>query len=150
MRKSLVAVAVLLLFSCGGIAQDKPSIHVVIQATPVQIKKAALAMFVRNHYSIDSDTPSQLKISKPFSDEETAAYNTAHWTNQPIANCRHVHAFLLSPTDDSTSVTMATEMVCHYGGAWMIRRNFDEKDSQFIHSTLADLKARTEETSQRP
>ena len=151
MRKPLLAVAVLLLSSCLGIAQDKgeSAIHVSIRATPGQIRRAVRTMFVRSGYSIDSDTASQLKVSKPFSDEETAAYNTAHWTSQPVANCRHVHAVLLSPTDDSTNVAMDTEMVCNYGGEWMIRRDADEKDGQFIHNTLADLKARIEGTSRR-
>ena len=97
MRKSLVSVVVLLISGYVGNAQDKPPIHVVIQAAPEQIKKAAMAMFARTGYSLDSDTATQLKISKAFSEEETAAYNTAHWTNQPVANCRLVHLFLLSP-----------------------------------------------------
>jgi hypothetical protein len=83
MRRSLVA-AVLLLSSSLGNAQEKQPVHVVIQAAPEQIKKAALAMFVRNGYSLDSDTASQLKISKPFTTEETDAYNTAHWTIPPV------------------------------------------------------------------
>jgi hypothetical protein len=145
MRRSLI-VAVLLLSGFLGNAQE---LRVVIRTAPEPIKKAALAMFVRHGYSIDSDTQSQLKLSKPFSEDETAAYNTAHWTNQPVANCRHVHTFLLSPTDAATSVTMATEMVCHYNGLWMIRRDANETDIQFIHSTLADLRARIEETNQR-
>ncbi len=149
MQKSLAATAVLLLSACIGSAQDKSAIQVTIGASPEQIKKAALTMFTRSGYSIDSETPTQLKISKPFSDEETAAYNTAHWTNQPVANCRHVHAFLMSPADDSTNVTMATEMVCYYDKQWMIRRNAGEQDNQFIHSTIADLKTRIEETNRR-
>lgn len=48
MRKSLVAVAALLLSGYFGNAQDKPPIHIVIQAAPEQIKKAAMAMFARN------------------------------------------------------------------------------------------------------
>jgi hypothetical protein len=83
MRKSLVAAAVLLLSSSVGNAQQKQPVHVVIHAAPQQIKKAALAMFARNGYSLDSETASQLKISKPVSSEETDAYNTAHWTTPP-------------------------------------------------------------------
>jgi len=148
-QKSLAATAVLLLSACIGSAQDKSAIQVTIGASPEQVKKAALTMFTRSGYSIDSETPTQLKISKPFSDEETAAYNTAHWTNQPVANCRHVQAFLMSPADDSPNVTMATEMVCYYDKQRMIRRNAGEQDNQFIHSTLADLKTRIEETNRR-
>jgi hypothetical protein len=144
MQKSLAATAILLLSACIGSAQDKSAIHVTIGASPEQIKKAALTMFTRSGYSVASETPTQLKISKPFSDEETATYNTAHWTNEPVANCRHVHTFLMSATDDSTNVTMATEMVCYYDKWWMIRRNEGEQDNQFIHSTLADLKTRIE------
>jgi hypothetical protein len=70
MRKSLVAVAVLLLSGCIGSAQDKSPVRVVIQATPEQIKKAVMTMFARNGYSLNSDTALLLKISKPFNDEE--------------------------------------------------------------------------------
>jgi len=149
MRKSLVSVAVLLLSGYFGNAQDKSPIHVAIQAAPEQIKKAAMAMFARNGYSLDSDTTTQLKVSKPFSEEETAAYNTAHWTNQPVANCRHVQAFLLSPADEETSVTMTTGMVCHTDGLWLIRRDDDRKEIQLAQSILADLKVRIEETNKR-
>jgi len=149
MQKSLAATFVLLISACIGSAQDKSAIQVTIGASPEQIKKAALTMFTRNGYTIDSETPTQLKISKPFSAEETATYNTAHWTNQPVENCRHVHAFLMSPADDSTNVTMATEMVCYYDRQRMIRRNANEQENQFIHSTLADLKTRIQETNRR-
>ena len=90
-----------------------------------------------------------LKTSKPFSDDETAAYNTAHWTNPPAANCRHVQEFLLSPADERSSVTMTTEMVCHSGGAWFIRRDGDEKETQWAQKILAGLKAKMEETNKR-
>lgn len=149
MQKSLAAIAVLLLSACIGSAQDKSATQVTIAASPEQIKKAALTMFAPSGYSVDSVTPTRLKISKPLSDEETATYNTAHWTNPPVANCRHVHTFLMSPTDDSTNVTMATEMVCRYDSQTMIRRNEGQQDDQFIHSTLAGLKARIAE-SNRP
>jgi hypothetical protein len=148
MQKLLAATAVLLLSACIGSAQDKSAIQVTIGASPEQIKKAALTMFTRSGYSIDSETPTQLKLSKPFSDEETAAYNTAHWTNQPVANCRHVHTFVMSPADGSTNVTMTTEMVCYYDNQ-MIRRNASEQDNQFINSTLAGLKTRIDETNRR-
>jgi hypothetical protein len=119
-------------------------VHVVIQAAPEQIKKAALAMFARNGYSLDSETASQLKISKPFSNEETNAYNTAHWTNPPVANCRRVNTFLLSPEDHVISVSMVSETVCHYDGWWKIFRSEDEKDIQSMQDTLAGLKTKIE------
>ena len=149
MRKSLVSVAVLLLSGYFGNAQDKSPIHVVIQAAPEQIKKAAMAMFARNGYSLDSNTTTQLKISKPFREEETAAYNTAHWTNQPVANCRHVQTFLLSRADEGTSVTMTTQMVCNTDGLWLIRPDDDQIETQWAQSVLSDLKAKIEETNKR-
>jgi hypothetical protein len=148
MRRSLVA-AVLLLSSSIGNAQEKQPVRVVIQAAPEQIKKAALAMFVRNGYSLDSDTASQLKISKPFTTEETDAYNTAHWTNPPIANCRGVRTFLLSPADHAISVAMLSETVCHSDGGWRILRSDDKKEIQWMQDTLAGLKAKTEGADQR-
>jgi hypothetical protein len=154
MRRSIVAAAVLLLSSSVGNSQEKLPVHVVIQSTSAQIKKVATAMFARNGYTVDSDVAfincnpcrpgTVLKISKPFSDDETAAYNTAHWTNQPVANCRHVQALLLSPADEATSVTMITEMVCDTDGLWFIRRDGDEKEAQWAQNILADLKAKIE------
>jgi len=157
--KSLVAVAVLLLSGSVGSTQEKAPIHVVIQATSEQIKKAAMAMFGRQGYTVDSDVAliecnpcrpgTVLKISKPFSDDETAAYNTAHWTNQPVANCRHVQEFLLSAADEGTSVMMTPGMVCHTDGMWLIRRDGDQKETQWTQNILADLKAKIEETNKR-
>src|SRR5882724_1328102 len=144
MRRSLEAAAVVLLSSCVGNAQEKQPVHVVIQAAPQQIKKAALAMFARNGYSLDSETPSQLKISKPFSNEETNAHNTAHWTNPPVANCRRVNTFLLSPEDHAISVSMVSETVCHSDGGWKFFRSDVEKDIQSMQDTLAGLKAKLE------
>jgi hypothetical protein len=149
MRRSLAAAAVLLLSSSVGNAQEKQPVHVVIQAAPQQIKKVALAMSARNGYSLDSEKASQLKISKPFSNEETNAYNTAHWTNPPVANCRHVNTFLLSPEDHLTSVSMVSETVCHDDGWWKIFLSEDEKDIQSMKDTLAGLKAKTEGVHQR-
>ena len=149
MRRSLVAAAVLLLSSSADRAQEKQPVHVVIQAAPEQIKKAALAMFVRTGYSLDSETASQLKISQPFSTEETDAYNTANWTNPPVSNCRHVQTFVLSSVDHATGVVMVSEMVCHRAGAWLIFRNGNEKETQSMQSTLAYLKAKIEEADKR-
>ena len=108
-----------------------------------------MVVLARNGYTVDSDTTTQLKISKPFGDDETAAYNTAHWTSQPVANCRHVPTFLLSPADEGTSVTMTTGMVCHTHGMCLIRRDDDKKEIQWAQSILADLKAKIEETNKR-
>ena len=96
MYRSLVAIAAALLSGVIGGAQEKPPVvQAVIQAGPEKIKKAVLAMFVPRGYSIDSDTASQLKISRPWSSEETSSYNTDHWTLQPVSNCRDVHTLIL-------------------------------------------------------
>jgi hypothetical protein len=84
---------------------------------------------------------------EPFSSEETNAYNTAHWTNPPVANCRRVRSFLLSPADQALKVTMAWETVCHTDGSWLIRRTTNEKEIQTMQTTLASLKAKTEEAA---
>jgi len=159
MRKQLVAVGAMLLSCFVGDAQEKLPVHVVIQGTSAQIKKVATAMFARNGYTVDSDVAfidcnpcrpgTVLKISKPFSGDETSAYNTAHWTNQPVANCRHVQALRLSPADEGTSVTMTTEMVCYTGGLWFILWDGDEKETQWAQNILADLKVKIEETNKR-
>ena len=149
MRRLLVAATVLLLSSSVGNPQEKQPVHVVIQAAPEQIKKAALAMFARNGYSLDSETASQLKISKPVSSEETNAYNTARWTNPPVANCRRVNTFILSPEDHAISVSMVSETVCHSDGGWKIFRGEDEKDIRSMQDTLAGLKAKIEGADQR-
>ncbi len=135
---------------CGfvGDAQEKQPVHVVIQAAPEQIKKAALAMFVRSGYSLDSETASQLKISHPFSSEETNAYNTAHWTSQPVANCRHVEKLMLSAVDHTTGVAMVSDMVCHQDGSWLILRIGDKNKISWMQATLADLKTKTEQADQ--
>jgi len=149
MRRSLVAAAVLLLSSSVGNSQEKQPVHVVIQAAPEQIKTAMLAMFARNGYSLDSGTASQLKISKAVSSEETNAYNTAHWTNRPVANCRRVNTFLLSPEDHVISVSMVSETVCRSDGGWKIFRSDDEKDIRWMQGALAGLKAKIEGADQR-
>jgi len=149
MRRSLIAAVVLLLSGLVANGQEKPPVHVIIQAAPEQIKKATLAMFVRSGYSLDSETASQLKISQPLSSEETDAYNTAHWTNPPVANCRRVHSFLLSSADHATSVAMITETACHTDGSWLIiRRDSNEKEIQSMQNTLSALKAKLEGADQ--
>jgi hypothetical protein len=147
MQKSLVATGFLLLSACFGSAQSTPT-RVMIQGTPEQIKKVALAMFARSGYSMDSANTTQLKISKPFREEETTAYNTGHWTNQPVANCRHVQTLLLA-ADEGTAVTMAQGMVCHTDGLWLIRSEGDQKEIQRAQNILAGLKVKAEETNKR-
>ena len=169
MHRPLVAMGVLLLSGFVAYAQEQlplpfpfnripTQIHVVIQASAEQVKKAALAMFVRKGYSLDSDkalqeVPEMMKktafrISKPFTGEETDAYNTAHWTNPPVSDCRHVHAFLFSPEHLATNVTMVSEMVCHRDGIWLFR-DISEKEMQSMQNTLANLKANIEAVNKR-
>ena len=152
MRRSLVAMAAVLLFgvTCG--ANERPSVVPdVIHATPEKIKKAALAMFVPHGYSIDSDTSSQLKISRQWSSEETIRFNTDHWTNGPVSNCQHVLTLILLPVglDQAISVTMHRDTVCHADGGWEIWTGDNEKDVQWMQTTLAKLKATIEGADKR-
>jgi len=150
MRKSLVAMAALLLSVVIGGAQVRPLVaQAGIQAAPERIKKAALAMFEPQGYSIDLDTAAELKISRVLSSEEIISYNTAHWTNPPVANCRRVHTFILSPADQAISVTMLWDTACHADGWWKTWRNPNEKDIQWMQTALADLKARIEAADKR-
>ena len=123
MRRSLMAMAAVLLSGVIGGANEKPPVvQDVIHATPGKIKKAALAMFVPQGYSIESDAASQLKIFRPLSSEEISSYNTAHWTNPPVSNCRRVHTLVLLSGDQPINVTMHWDTVCHADGgfAWKI------------------------------
>jgi hypothetical protein len=150
MRRSLVAMAALLLSVVIGGAQEKlPAVQAMIQAAPEKIKKAALAMFVPQGYSIDSDRASQLKISRPWSSEEISSYNADHWTLQPVSNCRDVHTFILLPEDHAINVTMRWDSVCNVDGGWKIWNSDNEKDIKLMQGTLADLKAKIEKADQR-
>jgi hypothetical protein len=150
MKRSLLASATLLLSCCMGIAQGKESARVVIAGAPEQIKRAAVAMFARNGFSRDFETAAEVRISKPSSAEEMAAFNTAHWTNEPMANCRHVQIFSLSPTDGMVTVSVASEMACHPSdGWWMHLRTGDEKENEWVQNTLDALKARVEQSAKR-
>src|SRR6266576_2208950 len=117
MRRSLVSMAAVLLSGVISGANEKPPVvQEVIHSTQEKIKKAALAMFVPDGYSIDSDTAAQLKISRQWSSEETVTFNTEHWTNQPVTNCRHVLTLILLPGDHAISVTVHWDSACHVDG----------------------------------
>jgi hypothetical protein len=149
-RKALLVAGTLLVSGVIGSAQDKPSARVGIQGGPEQIGKAAIAVFVRDGFTVESQTASEVRISKPFSAEETAAYNTAHWTNEPVANCRHLKILSLSPTDGMITVTGASEMACNLSdGKRLFFRSDDEKESGRMQSSLEALKARVEESIRR-
>ena len=150
MRRSLLAIATLLLSVAISKAHEKsPTVQTMVQAAPEKIKKAALAMFVPQGYSIDLDTASQLKVSRTWSSEETNSYNTDHWTLEPVSNCRDVRTLILLPADHATSVTMHWDTVCHVDGGWKIWHLDDEKDIKSMQTTLADLKAKIEVPDQR-
>ncbi len=147
---ALVATAALLLLSVIGRTQEKtPVVQTVIKATSEKVEKAALATFVSHGYSIDSDVTAQVKASQPVSNEETAAYNTEHWTNQPVANCRRVVTLTLLPGDQAISVSARLNTVCHSDGLWITRGNDTAKDIQWVQTILAELKAKAEGVDQR-
>jgi hypothetical protein len=69
----------------------------------------------------------------------------------------HGSQFLVDPQpglrDDASdvpqiSVTMLWDTVCHADGWWITRRDPNEKDIQWMQTTLADLKAKTERADQ--
>jgi len=167
MRRSLIGIAAVLFSGVTAAAYEKPPIvQEVIHATPENIKKAAVSMFVPDGYSIDSDKTalamflsqayridskkaSVLRISRQWSSEETSNFNTEHWTNKPVSNCRHVLALILLPINQSTNVTMRLGTECHADGSWLILIGDKEKDVQWMQTTLANLKAKIEGTYQR-
>jgi hypothetical protein len=149
-----------------GAANEKPPVvQEVIHAPPKNIKKAAIAMFVPDGYTIDSDKTapvvfasayrigsdkaSVLRISRQWSGEETSSFNTEHWTNKPVSNCRRVLTFILLPGEQVINVTMRLGAECHADGSWLIRMGDNEKDGQWMQTTLANLKAKIEGTYQR-
>jgi hypothetical protein len=110
----------------------------------IDTDKTALIRFVSQAYKIDSDKAEVLRISRPWSSEETSNFNTEHWTNKPVSNCRHVLALILSPGDDATNVTIRSGTECHADGSWTVLISDDEKDVRWMQTTLANLKAKTE------
>ncbi len=151
MHRSLIAMATVLL-SCviGGANEKPPVVQEIIHATPEKIKKAALSMLVRDGYTVAYHTASQLRISRQWSSEETIRFNTNHWTNGPVSNCRQVLTLILLPVglDQAISVTMHWDTVCHSDGGWKIWTRDKEKDVQWMQTTLAKLKAKIEGADQ--
>jgi hypothetical protein len=157
MSRSLVALAAVLL-SCaiGGANEKPPVVQDVIHATPEKIKKAALSMFA-DGFTIDSNTASQLEVSRPVSREEITRYNRRNWTNPPLSKCRRMLTFNLLPEDQATSVMIRLGTVCHADGydgffkMWglLSRDNKEEKDVELMQTTLADLKVKVEGTDHR-
>ncbi len=152
MRRPLIAMAAVLLSGAiGGANEKRPVVQEVIHATPEKIRKAALAMLVRDGHTVAYDTASQLRISRQWSSEETIRFNTDHWTNGPVSNCQHVLTLILLPVglDQAISVTMHRDTVCHADGGWKIWTGDNEKDVQWMQTTLAKLKAKIEGADQR-
>ena len=56
---------------------------------------------------------------------------------------------ILLPGDQATSVTMHWDTVCHSDGWWVTRRNSNEADTQWMQTTLTDLKAKIEGVDRR-
>ncbi len=152
MHRSLMAMAAVLL-SCviGGTNERPPVVQDMIHATPGKIRKVALAMLVPDGYTVAYDTASQLRISRQWSSEETIRFNTDHWTNGPVSNCQHVLTLILlpMPVDQAINVTMHWDTVCHADGGWKIWTRDNEKDVQWMQTTLAHLKAKIEGADQR-
>jgi len=147
----MATAAVLLSGVIGGANEKPPVVQDLIHATPERIKKAALAMLVPEGYTVAYGTASQLKISRQWSSEETIRFNTDHWTNAPVSNCQHVLTLILLPVglDQAISVTMHRDTVCHADGGWKIWTGDNEKDVQWMQTTLAKLKAKIEGADQR-
>jgi len=140
----MAMAAVLLSCVIGGANERPPVVQDMIHATPEKIKKAALAMLVRDGYTVAYYMASQLKISRQWSSEETIRFNTDHWTNGPVSNCQHVLTLILLPVDQAINVTMHWDTVCHADGGWKIWTRDKEKDVQWMQTTLANLKAKLE------
>src|SRR5438876_3090248 len=99
--------------------------------------KTALAMFVSQAYRIDSNKAAVLRISRQWSSKETSNFNTEHWTNAPVSNCRHVLTLILLPVDrdQAISVTMHRDTACHADGGWKFWTGDNEKDVQWMQTT---------------
>jgi len=167
MHRPLIAMAAVLLSGVIGAANEKPPVvQEVIHATPENIKKAAVSVFVPDGYTIDSDKTalamfvsqafridsnkaSVLRISRQWSSEETSSFNTEHWTNKPVSNCRHVLTLILLPGDQAINVTMRLATECHADGSWLFWVGDNERDIQWMQTTLANLRAKIEGADQR-
>jgi hypothetical protein len=121
---------------------------------PERGKKAALATLAPEGYMIDSDTASQLSFSRTMSREEIARYNTENWTNSPVSNCRHILTLILTPDSQATTVTISSGIVCRADGydgffkMWGVWSRDNEREVQWMQSTLTDLRVRVEGSNQ--
>jgi hypothetical protein len=122
-------------------AQKTP--HILIQAGPGEIKTEALAMFAPEGYSIDLQTASELKISRPLSSEEQARLT------QPGIVCRRIRSLLLSNADQGTNVAITEETVCRRGHSSVIMSSHGGQQIESMQTDLTDLKARVERADQK-
>ena len=100
-------------------------------------------MFEPEGYSVDSETASELRISRPLSSQEAA-----HFT-QPGIVCRRVRSLLLSNADQGTSVAMAEQTVCLRGHSSVIIPRHGDQQIESMQNDLNELKTRTEHADRR-
>jgi hypothetical protein len=155
MRRSFAVLATMLLSSAISGANEKPPVvQEVIHATPQKIKTTALATLQPDGYVIDSNTATQLEISRPISSEEIARYNSENWTNLPVSDCRHKLTLILTPDSQATSVTINSATVCRADGydgffkMWGVWSRDSEREVQWMQSTLTNLRVRVEGSNQ--
>lgn len=118
--------------------------HVVIDAPQDEIKKEALALLAAAGYSIDAETASELKISKPYTQPEMARFT------QPGIVCQHVARVSFSPKARATAVTMDSKTACHRDRSGVSFSDNRAKDLETMQNTLQELKDKVEGADQRP
>lgn len=118
--------------------------HVSIDAAQDEIRKEALAILAAAGYSIDAESASELKISKPYTQEEMARF-----TQSGIV-CQHVATVNFSPKARATDVTMNSETACHRDSAGFRSADHRAQDVKAMQNTLQELKDRVEGADQRP
>lgn len=144
--KKFAIVALVAVVASVAWAKDKPQApHIAIQAGVDKIHAAALAEFVPHNYSIDSDTPAQLRISRPMTTVEVLSWQSDHMILGPSTECRRVHSLIFIPSADAIDVTMQWETVCPQprGGEFRAA-NDKKKELEWMQSELATLKSKIE------
>lgn len=137
----------LLLLSALAVAKDKPQdARATIAARPDDVKAYFLHDFTPYGYSIDSDVPAQLQLSRPMSTMETMEWQTSHWiVGANGAQCRRQHTFLLLSGEKGTDVTMRWETICAQPRGGQFRSvNANKKEVQWMVDQLAAAKAKLE------
>lgn len=118
--------------------------HVTIDAAQDEIRKEALALLAAAGYSLEAETPSELKISKPYTQGEMARFT------QPGVVCQHVATVSFSPKARATSVTMYSKTVCHRDRSGVSFSDDRAQDLETMQDTLQGLKDKVEGADQRP